>query len=198
EAVMFGKIEHRLIFGETLGNGAIRALAAALPDHSPSTLLRALIEYLGAAGIAVCDPSRFLEPYGCPEGVLVPAAAPEAVETETAFGWPLVRTLADLDIGQTLVVKDRAVVAVEGMEGTDETVRRAAALAGPGVVVLKAARTRQDPRVDLPMVGLETVRTLVEARAAALVVEAGRVPFFQREEARAAAAAGGVALIGRR
>ncbi len=109
----------------------------------------------------------------------------------------MVRTLADLDIGQTLVVKDRAVVAVEGMEGTDETVRRAAALAGPGVVVLKAARTRQDPRVDLPMVGLETVRTLVEARAAALVVEAGRVP-FSKGEARAAAAAPEVALIGRR
>jgi DUF1009 family protein len=110
----------------------------------------------------------------------------------------LAKTLADADIGQTLVVKDRAVVAVEGMEGTDETIRRGALLAGDGVVVLKTGRTRQDMRIDVPMVGRETVRTLVNVRAAALVIEADRVPFFQKEEALETAGRAGLAVLVRR
>ena len=195
EAVMFGKIEHRTIFRDDLRDEVFLKLPAPLPDQSASALLKSLIEYLQTRGVSVLDPSPFLAPYYCAVGVLGSAAVSAAVEAEAGFGWPLAKTLADLDIGQTLVVKGRAVVAVEGMDGTDETIRRGALLAGEGIVVLKAGRTGQDARIDVPMVGLETIRTLAKARAAALVIEAGRVPFFQREEALVAAAAAGVAVI---
>jgi hypothetical protein len=196
--MMLGKVEHRMIFRDDEKAGSFRALAALLPDQSPSTLLNALIEYFRARGLSVIDPSTFLAPYFCGEGVLGSSPVSEAVEADIAFGWPRAKTLADLDIGQTLVVKGRAVVAVEGMEGTDETIRRAAALAGDGIVVLKAGRTRQDMRVDVPMVGPETVRILAEARAAALVIEAGKVLFFQKEKALETAARAGLAVIARR
>jgi len=109
----------------------------------------------------------------------------------------LARSIADLDIGQTIVVKDKAIVAVEAMEGTDETIRRAGRLAGPGIVAIKVGRTRQDMRIDVPAVGLETMRVLVAVHGAALVFEAGRVPFFQKEEALALADANGIAVLAR-
>ncbi|MCX6565647.1 MAG: UDP-2,3-diacylglucosamine diphosphatase LpxI [Candidatus Aminicenantes bacterium] len=198
DAVMLGKVEHRTIFQKDLQDEGLAPLLACLPDRSATTLLQSLIGYLQAHGLAVLDPSEFLAPFFCPEGILGAAAVSEAVGADAAYGWPLAKILADSDIGQTLVVKDRAVVAVEGMDGTDETIRRGANLAGDGVVVLKAGRTRQNARIDMPTVGLETMRTLAKARAAALVIEAARVPFFQKEEALELAARAGVAVLVRR
>ncbi len=195
EAVMFGKVEHRLIFADGFPAGQIEALGLHPPDLSPSHLLMSLMECLEARGLKILDPSAFLAPYFCREGLLGTVDGGRPVADDAAFGWPLVKALADLDIGQTLVVKNKAVVAVEGMDGTDETIRRGAALAGEGIVVLKTARTRQDARIDVPMVGRETIRVLIEARAAALVLEAGRVPFFQKEEALALADAAGLAVL---
>jgi hypothetical protein len=195
EAVMFGKVEHRTIFADGFPEAEIAAMGLQPPDLQPATLLKSLIQGLEIRGLKILDPSAFLAPYLCSEGVLGKIDGGDSVSTDAAFGWPLVKALADLDIGQTMVVKKRAVVAVEGMDGTDETIRRGAALAGEGVVVLKTARTRQEARIDVPMVGLETVRVLTQVKAAALVIEAGRVPFFEREEALALADASGLAVL---
>jgi hypothetical protein len=183
DAVLLGKVEHRTIFQKELRDEAVIQLLAQLPDQSPSAVLRTLIDFLTARGISILDPSFILAPFFCPEGTLGHTPVSEAVQAEAAFGWPLAKALADLDIGQTLVVKGRAVVAVEGMEGTDEAIKRGARLAGEGIVVLKVGRTGQDMRIDVPAVGLETIRTLAKVRAAALVIEAGKVPVFQKEEA---------------
>jgi DUF1009 family protein len=183
EAVLLGKVEHRTIFQKDLRDEAVLQLLAQLPDQSPAAVLQTLIDDLTARGISILDPTFILAPFFCAEGTLGDTPVSEAVQADAAFGWPLAKALADLDIGQTLVVKGRAVVAVEGMEGTDETIQRGARLAGEGVVVLKVGRTRQDMRIDVPAVGLRTVRTLAKVRAAALVIEAGKVPVFQKEEA---------------
>jgi hypothetical protein len=198
DAVLVGKVEHRTIFRKDLQDEAVARLPARISDQSPSSVLKTLIDYLTLHGLNVLDPAIFLAPFLCPEGRLGSVAASEAVLAEAAFGWPLAKALADLDIGQTMIVKGRAVVAVEGMEGTDETIRRGARLAGEGVVVLKVGRTRQDMRIDVPAVGLETMRTLVQARAVALVIETGNVPFFQKDEALALAEAEGIAVIVKR
>jgi DUF1009 family protein len=197
EAVMFGKFDHRMIFADGFPAGGIAAPGLRPPDLQPATLVISLIEFLEARGLKILDPSVFLAPHLCPAGVLGRVEGVESVVSDAAFGWPLVKALADLDIGQTLVVKKQAVVAVEGMDGTDETIRRGASLAGEGVVVLKTARTRQDARIDVPMVGLETIRVLTRVKAAALVIEAGRVPFFQKEEALALADEAGLAVLAR-
>lgn len=197
EAVMFGKVEHRTIFADGFPAAGLAALGLGADDMRPATLIAALIRLFEARGLKILDPSAFLAPYLCPAGVLGKADGGETVSAEAAFGWPLVKALADLDIGQTMVVKKQAVVAVEGMDGTDETIRRGASLAGEGIVVLKTARTRQDARIDMPMVGLETVKVLTRVRAAALVIEAGRVPFFQKDEALALADEAGLAVLAR-
>jgi hypothetical protein len=197
EAVLLGKVEHRTIFRPDLQEPDVAALLNVLPDRTPTTLLRSLIAYLGTQGITVKDPSFLLRAYFCPPGVLGRTEPSAAVLADIAFGWPLARQLADLDIGQTLVVKDRAVAGVESLEGTNETIARSGRLAGPGVVVLKVGRTGQDMRLDVPAVGLETLRALVRVRAAALAFEAATMPFFQKDEALTMAEANGIAVIAR-
>ena len=97
-----------------------------------------------------------------------------------------------------MVVKNRAVVALEGMEGTDETIKRGGQLAGEGTVVVKVGRSSQDPRIDLPAVGLSTVENLIRVRGIALVIEAEKVLFFQKEEAIALADSRDISIIAKR
>jgi DUF1009 family protein len=194
EIVLVGKIDPAvLVRGD--GGAALSAFLERLPSAAPAAVLEHLIAALAARGLAVKDPGFLLAPYFRPAGLLGRIAPPAAASADIAFAWPLVRTLADLDIGQTLVVKGRAVVAVEGMDGTDATILRAGRIAGPGCVVLKCARTDQDLRVDVPGIGLGTVRACVEAGAAVLAVEAGRVAVFELPEASALADANGLTLI---
>ena len=100
-----------------------------------------------------------------------------------------------MDIGQTVVVKDKAVVAVEGIEGTDEAIKRAGLLAGDEIVVIKAGRTSQDMRMDVPAVGFSTIKALVDAGGKALCIEAQKVLFFQREESVSLAESNKITII---
>jgi hypothetical protein len=193
--LMAGKIDPRTVARAEHFDEALSRMGAGAPDRMPATLLRSLIDFLAREGLEVIDPTFLLEPYFCPPGVLTAAAPGPDVLDDAAFGWGRARRLADEDIGQTLAVKNRTVVAVEGLEGTDEAIKRAGRLAGPGVVVIKTVRSRQDMRIDVPAVGLETVRALVGVRAAALCFEAGRMPFFRRAEATALADANRVVIF---
>jgi DUF1009 family protein len=111
------------------------------------------------------------------------------------FGLGIARQAADLEIGQTLIVRDGAVVAVEGMEGTDRTIQRGGRLVGPGFVVVKAGRTSQNIKIDLPAVGLDTVKTMLRAGGAALGLEAGKIAFFQKQAAVSLADAHGASIV---
>jgi len=198
DVLIAGKVDPMLLFRPGELDEASRSLVESGRDKRPSSVILRVIEFLAGQGIEVGDPTSFLSPYFCPAGLLTAKGLSGAAEEDIDFGFPLARTLADLEIGQTLVVKDRSVVAVEGLEGTDEAIRRGGRLAGPGAVVLKVSRTHQDMRVDVPAVGLETVRSLADAGAAALCFEAGRVAFFQKQESVALAESRGVSLIARR
>ena len=195
--LLAGKIDPGTIFKIEFTDEEPRALLARVPDKTPTSLIRALIDYLAGQGLAVIDPAPWLSPYFCPAGVLTATPPSAAVLEDIEFGWSKARRLADEDIGQTLVVKDRAIVAVEGLEGTDETIKRAGRLAGAGIVVLKVARTGQDMRIDVPAVGAETMRSLIRVAAAALCFEAGRLPFFDRTEAVALAEANRIVVLAR-
>jgi len=197
ETVFVGKVEPRVLVQKDLQDEALARLLARAENRTPTAILTTLIDHLSAHGLTVKDPAFLLKPFFCPEGVLTKTGPSDAVLEDIAFGSPLAKAVADLDIGQTLVVKNRAVVAVEGLEGTDETIRRAGRLAGEGLTALKARRTRQDPRIDLPAVGLETIKSLVKARGAALCIEALGVALFQKEEALALADENGIAVVAR-
>jgi hypothetical protein len=113
------------------------------------------------------------------------------------FAWPIAKELGRLDIGQTVAVRDRAVLAVEAIEGTDATIARAGALApSGGIVVVKVAKPDQDARFDMPAIGLDTLKALVEAKAAVLAFEAGRTVVLDRAELAREADAQGIAVVG--
>ncbi len=198
-AVMAGKILKTHLYGDF---GALKVDARAiqilsgLKDQKDDSILGAVVAAIEGEGIAFPPQTELLpELFG---GVGVQgAAAPEAGHwADVGFGWPIAKAMGGLDVGQSVVVKDRAVVAVEAIEGTDAAIRRGAELAGEGCSVVKVAKPSQDPRFDLPTIGVETVKSLAEARAAALAYEAGRTVVLGREDVVAAADAAGIALVG--
>ena len=195
KALFAGKIDPRVIFAkENLAPDAVDMMDKG-KDKSPTSLLNMAIGFLGSQGITVIDPSPLLASAFCEAGFLTEVKHSDGLKADMEFGWAIARQIADLDIGQTVVVKDKAIVAVEGMEGTDEAIKRGGFLAGNGTTVVKVSRTQQDPRVDLPAVGLNTVQSLIEAKCAALCVEAHRVAFFQRDKAIALANAHNIVIF---
>ena len=198
QTVLAGKVDHRIIYSLKESSLESFPFLAGKENRGPSALLEAVIDYLGQEGIEVKNPMFLLPSLVCKEGILTKTKHSPSIEKDIAFGWKLAKNMADLDIGQTVVVKNRAVVAVEAMDGTDETIKRAGRLAGSGTVVVKVARTRQDFRIDLPAVGLNTIRTMVEAESTSLCFEAEIMPFFQKEEAIKLADAHHISIVARK
>lgn len=195
DVIFAGKIEHRTIYRKDEFNKPFRELMANGKDSSPTAIIKTAIHFLAGQGIVVQDPTPFILSAFCDEGVLTETTPSLRIKEDIGFGWEIAKKLADLDIGQTVVVKDKAIVAVEGMEGTNEAIRRGGRLAGKGIVGIKVSRSTQDARIDLPAVGLGTVKSLVDAGGEALCIEARRVPFFQKEEAVALANGNNVSII---
>ncbi len=194
EAFFAGKIEHKQIYRkETFDSGLF--LKSWVKDRSPAALIQTVIDLLAENGIEIINPSSMLLSAICKEGLLSKAEPHEAMMKDIKFGWIKAKHLADNDIGQTIIVKDLAVVAVEGMEGTDKTIQRGGELAGKGTVVVKVCRTHQDNRIDLPAVGLTTIQSLVDAESSALCIEADSMPFFQKSEALEIADKHGIVIL---
>jgi len=183
EAVFAGKIPPAVIFENPALDTLLDEELPGDQPRDPTTLIQAAIRLFAAGGIAVGDPLPWLGSVLSPPGLLTRVGPTPAQEEDIAYGWDLARKLADLEIGQTVVVKNKALVALEAMEGTDETIRRGGRLAGEGIVVVKVGRSSQDPRIDLPVVGPDTVQSLVDAGGGVLCFEAGKVPLFRREDA---------------
>jgi UDP-2,3-diacylglucosamine hydrolase len=129
--------------------------------------------------------------------VMTGRAPSEDEKKDLEFGYRMADAIAGLDIGQTIAVKHQAVVAVEAMEGTDETIARAGYLAGPGVAIVKVAKPGQDMRFDVPVVGLATIQAMRVAGARLLSLDAGKTLMFEREALLASADEGGIAVVGR-
>lgn len=195
EAVFAGKIDHRIIYKSEELSKTLPVLLKTAKVRTPTVLIQTAIQILGKQGIAIIDPTPFIASAFCEEGILTETKLSPKVEEDIDFGWKIVRQLADSDIGQTIIVKGKAIVAVEGMEGTDEAIKRSGELAGKGIVVVKVSRSSQDPRIDLPAVGLETVKSLILAGGEALGFEAKKIPFFQKEEAISLADSHGISII---
>ena len=158
-------------------------LLFSLRDKGDDAILRALVRDYENEGLLVLGAADLVPALRCPAGVLGCVKPSEAVRKAVAFGWPRLALTGRMDIGQCMVVRENMVMAIECLEGTDATLRRGGTLGGAGCVALKMPKPGQEERVDLPSVGLETVRLLVELDYAALILEADRTLFFDREEA---------------
>ncbi|MDO8730515.1 MAG: UDP-2,3-diacylglucosamine diphosphatase LpxI [Candidatus Omnitrophota bacterium] len=196
DLLLAGQIRpERLLKGEGQWDGVVRQLLNLMPDRSGNSAMKMAVQTLEAKGFRVLHSGTFLK-HWIPEPGTLTRRAPSAEEqADLQFGMKLARKLAELGIGQTLVVKRKAVAAVEALEGTDEAILRAGRLAGPGCVVAKACEPDHDMRFDIPVVGPETVRAMKEAGAGCLGLEAGRVLLFSRPEMIAAADAAGLAMV---
>ena len=150
---------------------AIRVLSR-LPNKKDDVLLRAIAEEVESEGIQVLSPVPFLQENMAPRGCWTERRPSEREIKDISFGWEIAKEIASLDVGQTIVLKDQMVLAIEGLEGTDATIRRGAKLGRGDVMVVKVCKPEQDLRLDLPVIGPSTIRTLRKSRASSLVVEA--------------------------
>src|SRR5882724_1310829 len=195
QAVMAGQVKHNKIFSAIRPDWKLAKLLFSLPRKNTDALIGAVARVLEDEGIRLVDSTLFLKPLVPDPGVLTRRAPNEHEAEDIAYGLGVARQIANLDIGQTVVIADRACLAVEAMEGTDETIERAARIAsGKRLVVVKVSKPKQDMRFDVPVVGLPTIQQMRACGATALAVDAGRILFFDREKLIELANQAGIAI----
>lgn len=196
EAVMAGQVKHRQIFSSLIPDLKLMAVLARLAVKSTDNLIGGVAEALAREGITLLPSTAFLaDQMATPEAMTRRRPSGDE-ERDIAYGQEVARALAGMDLGQTVVVKDRAAVALEAMEGTDEVIRRAGRIAGAGMVVVKVAKPRQDMRFDIPVVGRGTLEAMLGAGARVLAVDAGKTLLIDRSEFLAEADRHDVAVWG--
>jgi hypothetical protein len=195
QAVMAGQVKHNKIFSSIHPDWKLAKLLFSLPRRNTDSLIGAVARVLEDEGIRLVDSTLFLKPLVPDAGVLTRRAPNEHEAGDIAYGRAVAQQIAGMDIGQTVVIADRACVAVEAMEGTDEVISRAARIAaGKPLVVVKVSKPGQDMRFDVPVVGLLTVEQMRGAGATALAVDAGRTLLFDRSKLIELADAAGIAI----
>jgi DUF1009 family protein len=194
-AVMAGQVKHNKIFSSIRPDWKLAKLLFSLPKKNTDSLIGAVARVLEDEGIQLVDSTLFLKPLVPEAGVLTRRSPNEREASDIAYGLDLARNIAAMDIGQTIVISDRACVAVEAMEGTDETIARAARLAaGKALVVIKVSKPGQDMRFDVPVIGLSTIEHMSSSGATALAIDAARTLLFDREKLIELANAKGIAI----
>ena len=197
KAIMAGQVKHVQIFGSSLPDLTMIKTLAGLKHKNTDALIGAVARVLEEAGIELIDSTEFLKPHLSPEGTLTRRGLSPHEQEDVEFGRPIAHRIALMDIGQTIVVRDRAVVAVEAMEGTDAAVRRAGELTGgKNLTVIKVSKPKQDMRFDVPVVGVPTIRNMSAAGATALVLDACRTLLLDRRQLVDTADGNGIAVVG--
>jgi len=193
--VMAGQVKHNKIFSSIRPDWRLAKLLFSLPAKNTDALIGAVARVLEGEGIELVDSTKFLGPLLPQAGVLTRRGPDAAEAADIEYGRHIAQQIAGLDLGQTVVVRDRACVAVEAMEGTDETIERAARIAGgQKLVVVKVSKPQQDMRFDVPVVGLKTIEVMRRANASALAIDSGRTLLFERDALIRAADEAGIAI----
>jgi DUF1009 family protein len=196
--VMAGQVKHAKLFSrriipDLLFLKVLRQLASRNTDG----LIGAVANVLRDRGIELMDSTALLGPLLAREGVLTTRSPNDDERKDFEFGYTMADAIAALDIGQTVAIRQQAVVAVEAMEGTDEVIARAGRLAGAGASIVKVAKPNQDMRFDVPVVGVATIRAMRAAGASALSIDAGRTLVIDGEAVFVAANEAGITIVGR-
>ena len=195
KAIMAGQVKHVQIFSGALPDVRMLKMLLSLPRRNTDALIGGVAAELAREGIELIDSTYFLQDHLPEEGVLTRRAPDERERGDIEYGLEVAREIARLDLGQTIVVRARACVAVEAMEGTDATVRRAGQLARGRLTVVKVAKPDQDMRFDVPVVGVPTVEAMAEAGATCLCLTAGKTLLFDRDEMIASADRRRIAVV---
>jgi DUF1009 family protein len=195
DVLMAGGIKKTRLFGGAVPDLRGLALLARMVSRKDDSLLRAVAEELESEGIIVRESTLYLDSILATPGVLTKRQPTKDEQQDIEYGWQLAKEIGRLDIGQTVVVKDQAVLAVEAIEGTDEAIRRGGLLCGRGAVVVKVCKPQQDLRFDLPAVGTQTITTMIQVKASCLALEAGKTILIDREAVVRDADQAGIAIV---
>ena len=196
EAVMAGGIRKVTLFGNFRPDLRGARFLARLKSREDDMLLRGIADELAADGIQILPSTLCLPRIISTEGVLTKRAPRRREWDDIRLGFKIAKEVGRLGIGQTVVVKNQVVVAVEAVEGTDAAIQRAGALAQSGCVVVKVSKPQQDLRFDVPAVGVDTIERLHEAGAAVLAVETGRTILLEKDALLRQANSYGIAVVG--
>lgn len=196
KVLLAGQVKHAQLFSSIKPDGLLKRALQGMQRRNTDALIGAFVRMLEGRGIQVVDSTLFLKPLLPDPGPLT-LRQPDAGEMDdVTYGREIAKKIAELDIGQTIVVADRACLAVEAMEGTDAAIERAARLSnGSRLVVVKVSKPSQDMRFDVPVVGLKTIRVMTQANARVLAVDAGKTLLFERERMIEEADRAGIAVV---
>ncbi|HEY0101209.1 MAG TPA: UDP-2,3-diacylglucosamine diphosphatase LpxI [Pyrinomonadaceae bacterium] len=181
-AIMAGQVKHVQIFSGALPDVRMLKLLLRLPRRNTDALIGGIADELRSEGIELIDSTYFLQDHLPATGKLTKREADARERGDIEYGLEVAREIARLDLGQTIVVRARACVAIEAMEGTDACIERAGRLARGRLTVVKVAKPDQDMRFDVPVVGVPTIERMIEAGATCLCITAGKTLMFDREE----------------
>lgn len=196
-AVMAGQVKHTKLFSDIVPDLTAIGLLMRLKAKNTDAIIAGVMDLLHERGIEMIDSTSFLQPLLARAGVMTRRPPTDEEQADFAFGYGIADAIAGMDIGQTIVVKSSAVVAVEAMEGTDAVIARAGQLAGPGTRIVKVAKPKQDMRFDVPVIGVATIAAMHRAGATALSVDAGKTLMIDGDAIVKAADAAGLTVVGR-
>ena len=196
-AVMAGQVKHVKLFTDVMPDATMLGVLARLGTKNTDSLISGVADVLQKHGIELMDSTAFLAELLARPGVMTSVRPSADMMADFEFGYGVADVIAKVDVGQTIVVKDRAVVAVEAMEGTDAVIARAGALAGPGTRVVKVAKPSQDMRFDVPIVGVATIEAMKAAGADGISIDAGKTLMLDGNAFIVAANSAGVTVVGR-
>lgn len=194
---MIGKVTKEVLYknGVMIPDLTTIRVLASLPDRKDDTIMNAIVKLIEDEGMHVMDQTVLIQPLLPEPGVLTKRKPTEQEWEDMRFGFRMAKELGRLDIGQTVVVKNRAVMALEAIEGTDACILRGGFLGKGGVVVAKTAKPAQDNRFDMPSVGTTTLTSMVHAGATGIVIEAGRTLLVDRKRTLAMAEEKGITIV---
>lgn len=195
-AIMAGQVKHIQIFSGSIPDLRMVKMLWNLPRRNTDALIGGIADELAREGIELIDSTHFIKDRLASTGVMTKRKPTDIELANIEYGLNIANEIARLDLGQTIVVRASACVAIEAMEGTDATIRRAGELANGKVTVIKVAKPDQDMRFDVPVVGVPTIETMIAAGAACLSVTAGKTLIFDRDEMLELANRNKIAIVG--
>jgi len=194
--LMAGQVSQKNLFDPRVRlDEEFQALFDAIKDRRADTIFAAVSDKLSEYGLELLDSTFLLRQYLAPRGTLTRRGPTEVELQDIQFGREIAKAMGGLDVGQTVVVKEKAIVAIEAMEGTDQTILRGGRIARGGAVVVKMSKPKQDPRFDVPVIGTRTIKTMIRARAACLGIEAGKTLILEKARVLKLANKAGICLV---
>ena len=196
DVIMAGQVKQDNLFNPALElDEAFQALSDALRDRKADTIFAAVAERLKQEGMTLLDSTFLLKKYLAPRGTLTKRGPTQSELSDIDFGLAIAKQMGAMDIGQTVVVKEKAIVAIEAMEGTDRAIVRGGKIARVKAVVVKTSKPKQDSRFDVPVIGPRTIQAMASVKAACLAIEAGKTLIIDREKTVRMANKAGICLV---